>query len=483
MRGTVRHPTDMRKRLFPTPDREEILSGPALRTMVKIGIPAVISSFMFTMYNLADAFWIGRLPIGHADSVMAGIQISWPFIWFIISFVAGFAGAAVSALVAQNVGANRQHEARYALNQLVTLSAGASIVLGLLGFAFAPRILGLLVQESRVASEAGLYLSVIFLGLPTMALPGLFYNAYSATGDTVTPLLVNAIGIAINLVLDPFMILGWGPFPQMGILGAAYATVFSQAVATAVFLVLFVRGKGILRIDRPSLRLNWTWMTQAFRIGLPAGIGQSVVALGFVIMMGVIGRLDNAQAALAGYGVADRIHGIIFIITNSMSIGLTTMIGQSLGAQLMDRARSLMKVGLAAIFVILLVEAALIWTIRFSLVSAFMPGHEEVIREGARFLEVFALGMPFLGAFFTAEAVYRGSGHNVPPMILGIARLWVLRIPLAYLFAFTLVMGSDGVWIGMSLSNVIAGIAAIGLLASRSWQRLAILPEPTTEAP
>ncbi len=472
----------MRRRLFPTPDREEILSGPALRTMAKIGLPAVISSFMFTLYNLADAFWIGRLPTGHADAVMAGIQISWPFVWFIISFVAGFAGAAVSALVSQNIGANRQQEARFAINQLISLSVVASFVLGVSGFLLAPRILSLLIQEAQVAGEAGLYLSVIFLGLPTMALPGLFYGAYSATGDTVTPLLVNAIGIILNLVLDPIMILGWGPFPQMGILGAAYATVFSQAVATAVFVWLFMKGRGVLSLDRPSLRLNWRWMTRAFRIGLPAAIGQSVVALGFVVLMGVIGRLDNAQAALAGYGVADRIHGIIFIITNSMSIGLTTMIGQALGAQLMDRARSLMKVGLAAIFVILLAEAALIWTIRFSLVSAFMPGHEEVIREGARFLELFALGMPFLGAFFTAEAVYRGSGHNVPPMILGIVRLWALRIPLAYLFAFVLAMGSDGVWIGMSLSNVVSGIAAIGLLTSRSWLRTAISSDPMADS-
>ena len=472
----------MRKRIFPIPDRTEILHGPALRTMAKIGGPAVISSLLFTLYNMADAFWIGRLPTDQAGAVMAGIQISWPFVWFIISFVSGFGGAAISALVAQNIGANRQDDARFALNQLFTFAVFASVLLGLIGFLLAPTIVSILIQESQVSREAGLYLAVIFLGLPTMVLPGMFYHAYSATGDTVTPLLVNGTGLLINLVLDPFLVLGWGPFPQMGILGAAYATVCAQAVAMTIFLLLFIRGKGVLRLDRSSLRLHWGWMTKAMKIGLPAGIGQSAVAFGYVVMMWVIGRLPNAEITLAGYGIADRVFGMIFIVTDSMGIGITTMIGQALGANLKDRARELMRKGLAAMFVILAVEAALLWLIRFPLISIFMPGNVAVIQEGARFLELFAIGMPFLGAFFVAESVYRGSGHNVPPMILGIIRLWILRIPLAYVLAFSLKLGSDGIWIGMTLSNVIAGIASFGLLASRRWLRSVVEPEAGAES-
>jgi Na+-driven multidrug efflux pump len=119
---------------------------------------------------------------------------------------------------------------------------------------------------------------------------------------------------------------------------------------------------------------------------------------------------------------------------------------------------------------------------RFPLISLFMPGNPLVIREGARFLEIFAIGMPFLGAFFVAESVYRGSGHNVPPMILGIVRLWILRIPLAYGLAFVLDLGSDGIWLGMSISNVVAGLAAIGLLAHRSWLRSVVEPKPSTDS-
>ena len=302
-----------RWRLKP-PSTDEILNGHALTTMAKIGGPSVISSLLFTLYNLADAFWIGRLPREHAGAVMAGIQISWPFVWLLISFVAGFGGAAVSALVAQYIGAGRHKEANVALNQLVTISLAASIFLGIAGYLATSPIVSVLVSDAAVAFEAATYLKVIFLGLCTMLVPGLFSFAFSATGDTVTPLLVNGTGILLNLVLDPLLVLGWGPFPQMGILGAAYATVAAQGVASVIFLAMFVRGRRALRLDRHALVPKRAWLSKALKIGIPAAVGQSTVALGFVVLMWVIGRLANAEAALAGYGIADRIFGILFIV-------------------------------------------------------------------------------------------------------------------------------------------------------------------------
>ncbi|MCX6099263.1 MAG: MATE family efflux transporter, partial [Candidatus Bipolaricaulota bacterium] len=248
---------------FKTPTREDILRGPALRTMARIGAPAALGSLIFTFYNLADAFWVGRLPVDDAGAAMAGIQVSWPFVWLLISFIGGFGGAAASAFVAQYTGAGRPREANLALNQLVFLSAVGSVVFGLLGFALTPWVLTILVGHGAVADAAGIYLQVIFLGLPTMVLPGLFSQAYIATGDGVTPLLVNGACTALNMVVDPFLVLGWGPFARMGILGAAYATVAAQAVATIVFLVLFARSRGVLHLRWAELRPRKSWILRA----------------------------------------------------------------------------------------------------------------------------------------------------------------------------------------------------------------------------
>jgi len=451
--------------------RDDILRGPIVRTMLRIGGPAVLSSLLFTLYNLADAFWIGRLPAGTSAAVMAGIQVSWPFIWFVISFVAGFGGAAVTALVAQHIGADKPEAANLAINQLFAIGLGASVVLGVLGFAFSARFLTLLVSDAAVAAQAATYLRVIFLGLPTMIIPGLMIHAFSSTGDTVTPLLVNGSGVLLNMILDPLLVLGLAGLPQLGILGAAIATVISQGVTTLVFLILFRRGHGVLRLHVPSLRPQWPWIRRALRIGLPAGIGQSSVALGYVVMMAVIGRLDAAAVALAGYGVADRIFGTLFIVTDGLGIGLTTMVGQTLGAGLMNRARRTLNAGLKTLILVVCAEAAFLFFARHPLIALFLPGQGDVLREGARFIELFAIGMPFLSAYFAADAVYRGAGHTKPMMLVGILRLWVLRIPLSYLLAFPIGWQADGIWVGMSISNVLSGLIAAILLARTGWQR------------
>ncbi|HEC63377.1 MAG TPA: MATE family efflux transporter, partial [Candidatus Acetothermia bacterium] len=387
--------------------------------------------------------------------------------------------AAVTALVAQYMGAGRQQEANYSLNQLFTIALITGVGLGLVGYLLAPWLLQLMVREGAVADAAVLYLRVIFLGLPTMVIPGLFHFAFAATGDTLTPLLVNGVGTLVNIILDPFLVLGWGPFPRLGILGAADATVFAQGVATLAFLGLFVRGKGPLRLEAASLLPHWPWVKKALKIGFPAAVGQSSTAFGFVVMTGVIGRLPNAEAALAGYGIADRILGILFIITDGLSTGLTTMVGQALGAGLMTRARELVRKGLGVLVLILSGEATLLWLLRYPLVGLFIPGRGDVIQVGAGFIQAFAVGMPLLGVFFAALAIYRGAGHNLPTMVLSMLRLWGLRIPLAYLLGFPLGWGASGVWWGMSLSNVISGLAAGGLLARGSWQRSVIRSDPS----
>jgi putative MATE family efflux protein len=462
------------------PSRDEILTAHPIRMMLRIGAPAVVSSVLFSLYNLTDAYWIGQLSGEGAVQAMAGIQTSWPFVWFLISLIAGFATAAVSALVAQNIGANRPEDANHALNQLFLVGMAAGLIVGLSGVAVVQRVLPSLLADPAVAGEATRYLRIIFLGIHTMLLPGLASSAFSASGNTLVPVFVNLVGVGLNIPLDRLLVLGWtgslGPLghievPSLGIAGAAYATVIAQGVATLIFLALLTRKRRALRLERRLMRPDWRLLWKATRIGLPAGLGQATVAFGFAVMAIVIGRLDNSAVALAGYGVADRIFGLLFIATDGLGVGLTTMVGQALGAGLLDRTRILVSKGIRALLVVVLVEAVILYIARRPLVTVFLPGSADAIREGTNFIALFAASMPFLCAFFAAEAVYRGAGHNMPVFYLGLIRLWALRIPLSWAFAFPLGMGSTGIWLGMSASNVVSGIAAILWLRTGSWRR------------
>ena len=469
----------MRKR-FKTPSREEILTGPPLRIMARIGFPAVLSAILLAVYNLTDAAWLGRLPEAGATTI-AAMQVSWPIYWIVIAFALGFAHAAVTALVSQHVGAGQDLEANRAMNMLFTVVVAAGVVLGIAGFFFARPAVSFLIADADIASAASTYLRVIFLGFPTVLIPALFVAALSATGDTIMPLIVNGAGTLLNIILDPFLILGWGPFPQMGIYGAGVATVAAQGVAMLAFILLFRRGIGILRLNRDALRVRWSWMWKALRIGTPAGLGDSAMAVGFALMMKLIGGLDNGKFALAGYGAADRIFSLLFIATQGMSIGLTTMVGQALGAKLKTRARELMRKGVGALFAILIVETILLYFLRTPLVRIFIPNDPEAITEGARFIQLFAVSMPFLGLYFAADAVYNAAGWNLPMSILGVLRL-AIRLSVGWLLAYVLKLQADGIWIGMAVSNAFCGLVSLPFLLSKRWQRVRIdAPEEEAE--
>ncbi len=456
----------------------EILEGPLIRTMFRLGWPAMVTGLLQTLYNLADAFWIGHLPPEESGAAVAAIQISWPIVWLLISFIAGFGGAAGSALISQYTGARRPEEADLACSQIFAITGLSGLVIGIGGFLFAPYLLPLLVRAGEVTDAATLYIRVIFLGLPFMFAPYLFYFSLAAYGDTVTPMLVNGGAVLLNIALDPLLIFGLGPLPRWGIFGAALATVISEGLASIAALAILFRGRRGLRLRWPYLQPRWSWLRKILGIGLPAAVGQSGTALGFVVLMAIIGRVENATVALAAYGIGDRAFSLLFIAIEGLGVGLTTILGQCLGADRADRAHEAARRGTAVMFSILVVEAFLIWLARRPLMAFFIPGREDVIAEGIRFISIFVPAMPFFGLFSAVGAIFRGSGHNVPTMIMELARLWGLRVPLSYLFAFPLGMGSTGVWIGMTASNIAAAFLALGLLATGIWKRKVIEEVP-----
>ena len=458
--------------------REEILNGPIIRTMVRLGWPGMVMGLLQTLYNLADAFWIGHLPPEESGPSVAAIQISWPVVWLLISFIAGYSGAAGSALISQYTGAKRSEEANLACGQIFSLSFLSGLLIGATGFLLSPYILPLLVRAGEVTEIAIVYIRIIFLGMPFLFTPYLFYFTLAAYGDTVTPMLVNGAGVLLNITLDPFLIFGLGPLPKLGVFGAALATVIAQGFASIAALTILFRRRRGLKLSLPALRLRLSWVKKILRIGVPAAVGQSGTALGFVLLMAIIGRVPNPTVALAAYGIGDRIFSLLFIAVEGLGVGLMTILGQSLGAELPKRAGEVVRKGTMTMFLILVVEAAVIWLARRPLMEFFIPGREDVIAEGVRFITVFVAAMPFFGVFAAVNSIFRGSGHNVPTMILEIARLWALRLPLSYLFAFPLGFGSTGVWVGMAISNFLSALMAVALLSTGIWKRKVIEKAP-----
>ncbi|MEA1993552.1 MAG: MATE family efflux transporter [Euryarchaeota archaeon] len=450
--------------------KEQILNGPIIKTLFLLGWPIMVTSLLYTMYHLADTFWLGRLE--QSKYAVAALQISWPIIFLLIAVAFGFGTAGV-ALVSQYTGAKKHKEANKYAGQVISISLLCGTAIAFIGYMLSPFIVGSLGVEQELTRLSVLYLRIYLLGSPAVFCFFMFGFIMRAYGDTVTPMIVQGIAVLANIVLDPLLILGIGGFPKMGVAGAALASVLTQSLATVVALYLLFKGKVGIKIKFKYLKPDKEKLKKILTIGVPASIGESGTALGFFILMYVLARIPNSTVVLAAFGVGDRIISMVFVAIEGLSIGISTILGQSLGANNVKRAEEVAKKGMVVMFSILVACSVFLVLFRTEAIGFFIKS-PEVVEEGSNFIKYIIIGIPFFGIFRGVIASFQGSGHNVPTMFLDLSRLWVMRIPLAYILGIYLGMGATGVWIGMALSNIVGAAAAFLYFETGIWKKRVI---------
>jgi len=457
----------------PIRTRERILNGHILKTMVLLAWPVMVTSALQALYNLVDAFWLGRL----STAAVAAPGMAWPILFFFMSFAGGFQ-AAGSTFVAQHFGAGDRRGAEESAGQLLGFLWILSVILGALGYGLAPTVLRLIRAPEEVFPYALTYLRIECMGLPIMFVAQAFGGFMVGLGQTRFLMYINASSLLLNAVLDPVFIFGWGPIPAWGVAGAAWATVLSRAVVAAVGLGILFSGKRGLRL---SLRDLWPRLSRVLpilRVGLPNVLDQASTSFGFVVMMGLVAGFGTT--VVAAYTVGNRIINLINVVSWGAGSALVAMIGQNLGAENYERAAQVARRGITATFLALVGLYGVTLLLRRPMFAMFVSD-PNVIQEGVWYIAIFGISIPFFGLFDASAAVFRGAGHTVPPMIMAIVRLWGLRVFLAWLFGYQLGFGTTGMWVGMTLSNVLAGIALVLWLRRGTWKRRVV--RPLTHAP
>jgi len=457
----------------PIRTRERILNGPILKTMVLLAWPVMVTSALLALYNLVDAFWLGRL----GTAAVAAPGMAWPILFFFMSFAGGFQ-AAGSTFVAQHFGAGDRRGAEESAGQVLGFLWILSMILGALGYGLAPTVLRLIRAPEEVFPYALTYLRIECMGLPIMFLAQAFGGFMVGLGQTRFLMYINASSLLLNAVLDPVFIFGLGPIPAWGVAGAAWATVLSRAAVAAVGLGILFSGKRGLRLSVRDLWPRLSRVLPILRVGLPNVLDQASTSFGFVVMMGLVAGFGTT--VVAAYTVGNRIINLINVVSWGAGSALVAMIGQNLGAENYERAAQVARRGITATFLALVGLYGVTLLLRRPMFALFVSD-PNVIQEGVWYIAIFGISIPFFGLFDASAAVFRGAGHTVPPMIMAIVRLWGLRVFLAWLFGYQLGFGTTGMWVGMTLSNVLAGIALVLWLRRGTWKRRVV--RPLTHAP
>lgn len=428
----------------------------------------MLGSAVETLYNLTDAFFLGRL--GPAE--VGAPSIAFSIVFFLTIFGIALSNAGMT-LIAQSKGRGDEAKTGFYLNQTLSLLVAVSLALAAIGFALASPLLRLLDTPVDVYGYALSYMRIVFTGLPFTFIYFSFQAAFTAVGDSATPIKIHLLAVGLNVALDPCLIFGLGPVPALGVPGAAYATVISQLAGAILSLLVLRRGRAGLRLSAAALRPAPAAWSLLLRIGLPASVGQGLSAFGFTVLQGVVNGFGTS--AIAAFGVGNRLMNMFDIPTHGIAGATTSLVGRALGAK---NDKGAMITVRAALLLVLLLEVPLLslaYLYGGGLVRLFVDD-PEAIRLGAVMFRVVSPSLLAFGLFFALSGAFQGAGDTRVIMVLSIVRLWAIRVPLAFFLAYRTSLGVMSIWVAMFASNCSTAILGFIHYRKGAW-RGALAPE------
>ncbi|AGB31677.1 MATE family drug/sodium antiporter [Natrinema pellirubrum DSM 15624] len=472
--------------LFKGPEEFDLTSGSIGKPLFFLSMPIVVTNLFQTAYNLADTFWLGQ----YNTDALAAISFAFPMVFLLISLGMGISVAG-SVLVAQFTGAGEERKAEYAASQTVTFAVIASIILGSIGYVGVDNFLGLMGASQDVLPLATSYMEVISLGLVFMFGFAVFVSLMRGYGDTITPMLVMFGSVVLNIILDPFLIFGWTvvenepligtvAFPELGIQGAAIATVFSRALALVVGLLIMFRGERGVQIHLRDMVPDLSYLRRLVRIGLPASIEGTGRALSMNLLLVIVAIFPDT--VVAAYGIGTRVFSVAFLPALAVARGVETMTGQNIGADKPDRAAQAAGLAAKVLFGLLTVTGIAAFLFPEPIVSIFVGANQanaaQVVDIGAEFIRYVALTFGFMGIMRAYTGSFRGAGKTLTAAAISVLTLGVIRFPVAWITAGPL--GETGVWLSFAVSNVAGAIIAYVWYQGGTW-RGSDLTEPNVD--
>ncbi len=441
---------------------ETILHGNLLTAMLSIAVPVVINSFLQTMYNLTDTYWLGQL----GTSELAAINLVSPVQNIVISFGGGVTVAG-AVMISQYIGAQKTDDARRIANHIFTVAMVFALACASVLALATPPIVDWLGAQGATRQNAVTYLRLVILDMPFLFMVNIYQAIRQAQGDTVRPMFLNLLGIALNMALDPLLMVAL----PLGAAGAALATVLAKAVPAAVAFALLVKHREEpVHLEFREMKPTRQSLRDIVRIGFPTAIGGSVMQLGFLLMS----RNVNAygEQAMAAYGIGNKVNGLISLPSTGIGSAVSTIVGQNMGARQPERARKgyLISMGCAVAFLFLGGRILSIPAVATAIVSIFSDDGQ-VIAMAADFLSVMAFWAFTNGVHDATCGLFQGSGHTEVPMAVNMTRLWVLRMGTLWFCETVLHMGVRSIWYSVVLSNGVSAAALLLLYFTGLWKK------------
>jgi putative MATE family efflux protein len=432
------------------------------RALILLSIPMVIEMAMESLFAVVDVYFVGKL--GSKAVTTVGLTESVLTIIYSIGFGVSMAATAV---VARRVGEKNTDAAKRAAGQTLFIGIVLSLIISVIGLFYSQDILQLMGASPELASYGDGYMFWMLLGNGTILLLFLLNGVFRGAGNAAIAMRVLWISNGINIVLDPMLILGLGPFPELGLDGAAYATNIGRGIGVAYQLFVLFTGKSVVSINIRSLLPDMTIILKILQVSA-GGTGQFIISsASWIFLMRMMSEFG--EGAVAGYTIAIRV--LIFTILPAWGLAnaAATLVGQNLGAQQPERASK--SVWVASLYnAVFLGLVSVVYFVFAKPIIATFTTDPQALETGIECLRYLALGYVFFAYGMVMTQAFNGAGDTTTPTILNVIMFWLIQLPLSYLLAMTLDLGPVGIFLGIIISETLLAIAALWLFKRGKWK-------------
>ncbi len=446
--------------------QSEFTSGSIRRAIFMLSIPMILEMMMESIFAIVDIAYVSQVSV----NAVATIGLTESVITLVYAIAIGLSMAA-TAVVARRIGEKDVKGAREAATQAILLGIAVAIVIGIIGLLYAKEILGLMGGEPDLIEEGYGYTQLLIGGNITIVLLFLINAVFRGAGDASIAMWTLVLSNGLNIILDPIFIFGFGPIPEFGVTGAAIATNCGRGTAVIFQLGILFFGWSKIKLKLEDIVVRLKVMLNLVRVSL-GGIAQFLIGTSsWVFLMRLMSEFGSE--VLAGYTIAIRVMMFTFMPAWGMSNAAATLVGQNLGAKQPERAeRSVWITGkYNALFML---SVSLVYLAFAPQIIGIFNSTPSVVQNGALCLQVVAAGYLFYAYGMVISQAFNGAGDTRTPTKINFIAFWLFQLPFAYLAAMTFELGALGVFLAITLAEVMLSIIAIFWFRRGHWKRVEV---------
>lgn len=424
---------------------------PIFPLLLSMSLPMVISMAVNSLYNIVDSYFVAKI----SEDAMTALSLVFPIQNFINAVAIGFS-VGINAMIAQYLGAGRRDKADEALTQGMVLAVIHGIVMMILCIIGIPYFLRLFTTDANVIALGVRYATIVFSFSVILSVNLTFEKMNQAIGNMKITMISLLIGCVLNIILDPMIIFGIGPFPELGIAGAALATGFGQCVPIVIYIAAYLKRPKRVAFRREYLHLTREVTKRLYSIGVPAILNMALTSVLTTALNAILAAFSQTYVLVLG--IYYKLQTFLYMPANGIIQGMRPLIGYNYGAGEHRRVEQLYRLTLLLNICIMTAGMILCLTIPGKLMGAFAE-NPQTIQNGVTALHIICFGFILSAVSVTACGALEGLGKGIPSLLISLSRYVVLIIPLALIFSRF--FGAAGVWHAFWVTEALSAVFAV----------------------